>query len=165
MSTINDCCKFAVQPARGTRDIEDVRRLFKAYASWLNVDLQFQNFADELDSLPGRYEPPKGEILLVRDSGDIAVGCVAFRPLQSETICEMKRLYIVPDARRYGLGRMLVDEIIRIATQSGYKEMRLDTLQYMDRAIDLYKQSGFQVIQPYYANPLSNVVYLAKALI
>jgi len=77
----------------------------------------------------------------------------------------MKRLYVVPHARKCGLGRRLVEQIINIATQSGYIEMRLDTLGSMGGAIELYESCGFRVIEKYYANPLTNVVYFAKDLI
>ena len=95
---------------QSTADVESVRALFAAYAKSLGIDLAFQNFETELNSLPGKYTPPGGDILLARSSEGTAIGCVALRPLQPPASCEMKRLYVVPAGR--GLVRSW-SEIIR----------------------------------------------------
>jgi hypothetical protein len=62
-------------------DVESVRRLFRAYADWLGVDLRFQGFEQELASLPGCYAPPAGRLLLARVGAE-AAGAVGLRPLE-----------------------------------------------------------------------------------
>src|SRR5688572_21684040 len=82
-----------------------VRTLFREYAETLGVDLGFQDFAAELQDLPGAYATPRGTLLLALD-GPLLVGCVAVRPLDLET-AEMKRLYVRDSARARGVGRTL----------------------------------------------------------
>ena len=76
----------------------------------------------------------------------------------------MKRLYVRPNQRGTGLGRQLVEQILSEARDVGYRAMRLDTLQSMTAAQDLYRQLGFRDIPAYYPNPLPGVVYLELAL-
>ncbi len=68
------------------------RELFLEYAKWLDVDLCFQGFDDELATLPGTYAPPRGRLLLALVD-DMPAGCVALRPLAADT-AELKRLYV-----------------------------------------------------------------------
>ena len=131
--------------------------LFREYQQFLDVDLCFQGFQKELATLPGKYAPPQGAILLVEQNGKIA-GCVAVRLLKDD-ICEMKRLYVKDKFQGLSLGRKLTEAIIAKAKVLGYKKMQLDTLQRLDRAIGLYEKMGFKQIQPYYANPLTEVIY------
>ncbi len=133
------------------------RRLFQQYADALGFDLEFQGFSRELATLPGEYAPPKGCILL-SERAEEYVGCVALRPL-GKSICEMKRLYMVPGFRKRKLGRALAEAIIDRARTISYKQMRLDTLESMTAAQALYHSLGFRPIKPYRYNPLENPSY------
>ena len=164
-SEMGDQCEVIILPTRTHRDLDDVKRLFTAYGAWLNIDLSFQSFARELDTLPGKYAPPRGEILVARDRDDRAIGCVGLRPLGADgRVCEMKRLYIVPEGRKHGLGLRLVNSILDTAKQTGYCEMRLDTLSSMTQAISLYEKCGFVRIDAYYDTPLQDTIFLAKKI-
>jgi ribosomal protein S18 acetylase RimI-like enzyme len=139
-----------------------VRELFREYARSLEIDLCFQNFEQELAELPGKYAPPSGQLLLGME-GELATGCVAVRPI-TEEICEMKRLYVRPEFRGHGVGRILAQAAVEAGRAIGYRRMRLDTLATMERAISLYESLGFRRIAPYYFNPSPSAVFMELAL-
>jgi carbonic anhydrase len=144
-------------------DLAQVRRLFRAYADWLAVDLCFQGFERELADLPGAYAPPGGRLLVARVGGEVA-GCVGLRPLEPG-VCEMKRLWVEPGFAGHGIGRALAEAIVEAARTIGYERMRLDTIPgRMPAAQRLYASLGFQEIPPYYDNPLAGVVMLELTL-
>lgn len=147
-------------------ELEGIRLLFQEYAASLNVDLCFQNFSEELQSLPGEYAAPRGALLLVTVDGQLA-GCCAMRPLDAvdyPNACEMKRLYVRPTYRGLRLGRMLAEHILEAARLAGYGCILLDTLDAMESARALYQELGFEEIPPYYYNPIAGAHYLKAEL-
>jgi len=152
---------LAIREARTTDDIEHARALFREYAQWLAVDLAFQNFEEELATLPGKYAPPRGRLFL---AGDAPAGCIALRPLDEAGVGEVKRLYVRDAARGTGLGRALVQTVIAHARDAGYAELRLDTADWMRDAVRLYGRLGFRECSPYYHNPMPGAVYMSLVL-
>jgi GNAT superfamily N-acetyltransferase len=146
----------AIRPAASAADVAHARSLFEEYAAWLAVDLCFQGFAEELATLPGAYAPPRGRLLL---AGDDPVGCIALRPLEGDA-GEVKRLYVRPVARGTGLGETLVLALLADARAIGYRELKLDTLDWMSDARRLYARMGFAECPAYYHNPLPGAVYM-----
>ena len=155
---------FRLTPVRHAEEIAAAAALFREYVDWLGIDLSFQGFEAELASLPGKYAPPAGELLLACAPAGDGLGCVAVRPLDGLKVCEMKRLYVRPAARGLGIGAALVGAIITSAEELGYAEMRLDTLPAMAEAFALYQRFGFLQIPAYYHNPVPGTVYLGKRL-
>ena len=167
----------AIRSATTPDDVALARVLFIEYAKWLDVDLCFQGFDEELATLPGAYAPPTGRLLLAGVTGH-AFGCIALRPLlahdcpgtASEGLVppgaagEVKRLYVQPAARHGGWGRRLADALIMEARSIGYRELKLDTLDWMEDARRLYGKLGFRECAPYYANPLPGAVYMSLTL-
>ena len=145
------------------RDIAEIARLFRAYEAHIGVDLSYQGFTDELATLPGKYAPPEGQLLIARDSNGAAIGCVALRPIDAPGCCEMKRLFVSAGGRGLGLGRALADAVIADAASRGYVELRLDTLPSMHEAIALYRTLGFAPIAPYYA-AREGTLFMARRL-
>ncbi|MFZ3218450.1 MAG: GNAT family N-acetyltransferase [Rhodoferax sp.] len=147
-------------------ELTQVRTLFTEYASTLTVDLCFQNFAEELQGLPGEYRAPRGALLAATVNGQYA-GCCAMRPLDTAdypNACEMKRLFVRPAVRGLGLGRLLAEGILDAARLAGYSCVLLDTLDDMESARALYQELGFEEIPPYYFNPIAGAHYLKADL-
>jgi putative acetyltransferase len=166
----------ALRAASGTHDFELARTLFVEYAAWLKVDLCFQGFDRELATLPGAYAPPGGRLLLAGAPRE-AFGCIALRPLAATGkscaesagdvvagIGEVKRLYVRPESRGGGWGRKLAEAVIDDARAIGYRELKLDTLEWMGDARALYAKLGFRECPKYYDNPHPGVVYMSLGL-
>ena len=134
------------------------RELFIRYADSLGFDLEFQGFSRELAELPGEYASPGGCILLAEATAGYA-GCVALHPSQGN-ICEMKRLYVLPEYQGGGIGRALALSVIGEARTKGYQKMRLDTVESMNAAQRLYFSLGFETIDAYCYNPLENPSFM-----
>ncbi|PYH49403.1 GNAT family N-acetyltransferase [Aspergillus saccharolyticus JOP 1030-1] len=176
MTTAQPPQSYRIIPAQTPDHLSAVHTLFRAYVQWLNIDLTFQDFETELNSLPGKYGAACGGDLLLAYSGtneNIPLGCVALRPLtilktvhastssqdaSPENVqiryCEIKRLYVSPEARRMGLGKALVEAVVRRARELGYQAIRLDTLRTMEGPLRLYRAAGFVNVEAYYETPL-----------
>ena len=147
-------------------DLVGTVAIFREYAASLDVDLCFQNFEAELTSLPGEYVAPTGLLLLAYVDGELA-GCGALRRFadgDEANACEMKRLYVRPAYRRFGLGRMLAQALLDEGRRAGYSAMLLDTLDDMKAARELYASLGFVEVAPYYFNPIAGAHYLKAEL-
>lgn len=138
------------------------RRLVEAYAASLDLDLGFQNFQQEIESLPRDYGPPTGAFFLAEWDGEF-VGCVGLRTFDPDA-CEMKRLYVSPSARGHGVGRALAEAIVGEARRLGYRSMRLDTLPSMREAQGLYAALGFGPIEAYRHNPVPGTRFMELRL-
>lgn len=154
---------FRIIEVEAGKNLLEVRELFEEYASSLGISLDFQDFSNELASLPGDYAPPEGCLLIAYLEGQVA-GCVALRKFSSG-ICEMKRLYTRPLYRGAGIGRALCEAVIDKARKLGYERMRLDTLPSMETAIALYVSLGFKEIEPYRYNPIEGAAFMELSLI
>lgn len=143
--------------------LDIIRDLFRAYEQELGENLCFQRFEEELKDPLKKYGPPAGALLLAYWNNEPA-GCIAFTPMPQGATCEMKRLYVKPAYRKYGIGKQLVQQLMELAVERGYTTMRLDTLEKLQSAIRLYEQLGFNRITAYYNNPLPAVVYMEKKL-
>lgn len=164
ISSVSSVVKgFSVTQAESPAQIAAARELFLEYAQSLGFSLCFQNFDQELASLPGDYAPPEGRLLLAELEGQLAA-CVALHKLEPG-ICEMKRLYLRSYFRGKGLGRALAERIIAEARQIGYKRMRLDTVEpVMKDAVAMYRKLGFKDIAPYRLNPMAGTLYMELQL-
>ena len=151
---------FTLRLAYG--DLDAVRTLFREYAESLHVDLSFQDYAGELEHLPGKYALPEGRLYLAWQ-GETPAACGALRPL-GDGLWELKRLYVRPACRGSGLGMRLAEQLLSDARALGARAVRLDTLASMHAAQSLYARLGFREIPAYYANPLPGTIYLERPL-
>jgi putative acetyltransferase len=154
---------FEIVPATSPTQIDSVRELFLEYARSLSFNLCFQSFEQELAALPGDYAPPNGRLLLLTRANQTA-GSVALHKIDDET-CEMKRLYVRPQFRGLGLGKMLANKVVADARGIGYKRLRLDTIEAdMKTAVAMYRDMGFREIAPYRPNPIETALYMELEL-
>jgi GNAT superfamily N-acetyltransferase len=151
-----------VKVPKTTEQLDQVRALMRAFVAWHRerhvADIQLIDqyfdapaFEEELASLPDKYAPPRGTLLLATHEGSSA-GCVALREIDAHT-CEMKRLFVYAHLRGKGVGKALVQALIERARAIGYQSMRLNTNVGQDEAKALYQSVGFRVIEPYYELP------------
>lgn len=139
------------------------RNLVEEYVISLQVDLSFQQFDNEMETITIQYNKPTGA-LIIAFYGTDAVGCVGIRRFEDE-IAELKRMYVQNKYRGYGIGVGLLERSIELAKGHGYKRVRLDTLENMTKAQQLYRSFGFYEIPSYRFNPLKGTVYMEKDLL
>lgn len=152
----------SIRPACFPDDITGIVDIWREFVASPKVSLAHQNNEADFASLPGKYLAPAGLILLA-EIGDRIVGTVSYRRVDA-TICEMKRLYVRPEARGLDLGRNLAATLIAAARQAGYAEMRLDVLEEFVAARALYAQLGFVPAEPVSFNPLPGTDFLGLQL-
>ena len=148
--------------ARLDSDYATARALFLEYAEATGGHVCFQSYDAELDALPSMYGSPGG-CLLLAFAQDREVGCVALRP-RAPGEAEMKRLYVRPEARGRGVGRLLAERVIERARAAGYQRIVLDTLETMVAAQGLYTELGFRSRSVPPADPKPGVRYMELSL-
>lgn len=134
------------------------KQLILDYSASLGLDLGFQHFETELAQLAVEYAAPHGALILATVEGKPA-GVIAVHQFEPQ-IAEMKRLYVKPEYRQFGIGRQLVTRLLQTAKQLGYRAIRLDTLPTMTGAQKLYAAVGFKPIKAYRYNPVAGTRFL-----
>lgn len=147
----------------GLEDIATAQRLLRQYHDGMREDRCFVHFEQEIRNLPGDYIPPDGEFLLAR-IGSEAVGCVALKPMAPPHCSELKRFFVRPEFRGQGIGLALFRAIIRHAESIGYREIRLDTIPTLEKAIAMYRQHGFVEVEPWIEPAPCGVLFMALRL-
>jgi carbonic anhydrase len=137
-------------------------KLFAEYAAWLAVDLGFQHFDEELQNLKQVYNAADGGIILCEVNNEF-IASVAIRKISTE-IAELKRMYVQPAYQQKGIGQKLLEEAFTLAKTCNYQYIRLDTLNHMLPAINLYTKNRFYKIPAYYHNPIATAVYFEREL-
>ncbi len=117
-------------------------------AGELLVDLAARYGSDEIEHpLPDELAPPDG-IFFVVWRVDTPVGCGGVRR-HADGVGEIKRMYTRPEARRSGVGRMLVRAIEARAREIGYARLVLETATEQPEAIELYHALGYEPMEAY----------------
>ncbi len=155
-----------LREAHAVEDFAQARTLFVAYADSVARPECFPGFEQELLQMPRMYAPPHGGLFVAFKDG-LAAGCCGFRA-RSDTdhtnACEMKRLFVLPAFRRFGLGHLLVAATLDAARVSGYSCMLLDTLSEMESARALYEEMGFAPVPPFAPSPIPGAHHLKVQL-
>jgi len=150
---------LTITPVQTPDDLDHIKQLFIEYQNWLNVDLCFQGFENELKNLPAHYD----HLILAKQDGEVC-GCVGLSPLPETGSCEIKRLYVRPAFQKKGIGRKLALETIHFAKKNDYKSVCLETLKRLDTAIMLYENLGFKCQLPNDGNPDNQIVHMEMLL-
>jgi len=161
-----------IADGREAADLEAVRILWREYGELLLALLGpehvcLTSFESELNLLPGKYAAPGGALLLARMEGSPA-GCVGIRTIQTasgENVSELRRLWVTPKYRRYGIGKELLAAAIDQAKKSCHRELYLDTVRdKMPEAVRLYRSAEFRECDRYNKNPTPGLAFFHKTL-
>lgn len=152
-----------IEPAYNHHD--EINILFSEYTNMLIAGdssfkkyLDIQNYDEEVKHLETKYGMPKRRLYLIYCDNELA-GCIGLRKIDDQN-CEMKRLYVRPQFRGKKLGNILVEKIISDAKEIGYSYMLLDTLPFLQNAINMYKKYGFYEIESYNNSPMDTSIYM-----
>jgi GNAT superfamily N-acetyltransferase len=99
---------------------------------------------------PQEMVPPTGAFVVIREDGRAVAGG-GVRRLE-DGVCEIKRMFVVPEARGRGHGRRVLQALERAAADLGYRRARLDTALSMTTAMTLYESAGYRAIPDYNGN-------------
>jgi GNAT superfamily N-acetyltransferase len=166
---------YSISPARSPKDVDAIRSLIYTYSK-SQIPKQILVLTAEATSLPGRYSLPHGEMLLARTTTpeQEPIGWVGLRPfpelpdpqgsVRDTDICQFKRLFVLEEYRRKGLGKALVEEVIKTAREKGYKEIRISAEIHLEKEIEMYKQRGFVEREKYFEGAEPDLVFLALQL-
>lgn len=173
----------SIRAAKTRDDVASFASFCIQYADWLmasfNIDVSFQSFQQEMDSLPGDYAAPDGTILLASatsaDGKIHDIGAVAIRPFEASHVqnsasgdtdfsvktCELKRLYVLQHWQKCGAGKLLTQAAIAAAQQMGYQKMVLDCVKQLAAANRMYEKLQFTPRASYnrYQYPVPDVVF------
>ena len=141
---------------------EQASTLIHEYLEWLNERIR-QDYNIEFDVMamvhsdlenPRKFHPPEGRFYLVQYDGQIAgVGCL--KRLDNE-VAEIQRMYVHPAYRGKGIGRAIVNRLIEEARSMGYRQLKLESLEFLEAAHTLYRSAGFKEIDPYADNSMES---------
>jgi len=146
-----------IQTITGGPEVSQVRSLLQAYTAFLGTitlpgEIDLDRRLAELTDLPGKNAPPLGALLLALVDG-IPAGCVALGPItipSGQTVAELRRMWVPPAFRGYGIGRKMILEASSRARAAGYTALYLDCLSaLMPSAMKLYQAMGFEPIERY----------------
>ncbi|HEU4536693.1 MAG TPA: MarR family winged helix-turn-helix transcriptional regulator [Polyangiaceae bacterium] len=98
----------------------------------------------EVDAMYAAYRPPRAGYFVIEAGGRV-VGGGGFGPLAGDVagVCELRKMYFLPETRGLGLGQLLLERVQAAAAAAGYHTMYLETLGSMARARQLYEAAGF----------------------
>jgi GNAT superfamily N-acetyltransferase len=103
---------------------------------------------------PSDFTPPTGAFLVIYAGGKPVAGGGLKR--DDDGVAEIKRMYVVPEARRQGLGRQLLEALEDRARELGYARIRLDTGARQPHAQAMYERAGYHPIDNYNGNSMAS---------
>ena len=101
------------------------------------------------------FSPPGGTFLVGFSDDGAAVCCGGVKDL-GDGACEIKRMFVVPEARGRGVAQELLVALEDAARSLGYERVRLDTGPKQPHAERMYRQAGYEEIENFNANPFAS---------
>jgi putative acetyltransferase len=100
----------------------------------------------EVDQMSAAYSVTGAAYFVVTGENGHVLGGAGIAALEGGEagVCELKKMYFLPKARRQGMGRALLSHCLAEARNLGYRTCYLETLSGMDQAIRLYRKMGFK---------------------
>lgn len=148
-------------------DAPDAHALLAEYFTSREIGFAHQNVVyTKTFPSPSTFEPPDGVFVVVDDDAGTPMGCGGIRLIAGGPRgrrYEVKHLYLRPETRGRGWGRLLLEDLERRAIGFGARELVLDTHHSLEAAGGLYASSGFVEVAPYNDNP-NATVWFGKAL-
>ena len=151
-----------IREATFPSDTAPLVAIVRAYVRWLDMDLSYRGFEQEMQSFEQTYTLPSGMFLIAEVPTEIA-GCVGLLR-HSDEVAEVKRLYVRPAYRGSALGEKLMHALIDKAKSLGFAKLVLDSVPQTAFAQMLYERLGFAETSPYYANPVPGTRFLELVL-
>lgn len=131
------------------KDNQQVKKVVQTVLVEMGVPKVGTAYEDEsLNDMHAEYDKPRMAYFVVEEEGKI-IGCAGIAPLENsdDTICELQKMYFLPEARGRGIGAQMMDHCLNYAREQGYRQCYLETLPYMQNAVKLYKRTGFQALE------------------
>jgi N-acetylglutamate synthase-like GNAT family acetyltransferase len=141
MHTVGD---FTLREATNA-DLPAVWSLISSVLRSYGITSNRQTTDRDLADLEANYWNRKGAFFVLLNE-EAVIGTVALHH-ETEAICELCRMYLVPQYRGQGLGSRLLEHAVREARERGFKEMRLKTASVLVEAVSLYKRAGFRTVE------------------
>jgi putative acetyltransferase len=129
-------------------DNQAVAQLIRAVFDELNIPKTGTAYEDPyLDFMFEEYNKPKSVYYVVEKEGKI-IGSAGVAPLENEaeTICELQKMYFLPQTRGLGIGSKMMEICLQSAVDFGFEKCYLKTMPFMHDAQKLYKKVGFEYI-------------------
>ncbi len=148
------------QQVESNEQKEQAGALIREYLEWLNERVK-RDYGIEFDvnamvesdlSDPNKFRPPDGRFYLAQyDNAVAGVGCLK---KLAAGVGEIQRMYVLPAFRGKGIGRAIVNRLIDDARIIGYRQLKLESLEFLKAAHSLYRSVGFREIDPYDDNSM-----------
>lgn len=130
------------------KDNAEVAQLIRSVFDELEIPKVGTAYEDPyLDFMYEEYNKPRSAYFVVEHEGKV-VGCAGIAPLanEKETICELQKMYFLPQTRGKGIGSQMMATCLQTAKEFGFEQCYLETMPFMLEAQKLYKKTGFEYL-------------------
>ena len=127
-------------------DNQEVKKVVQAVLVEMGVPKIGTAYEDtSLNDMYATYNFDRMAYFIVEENEKI-IGCAGIAPLQNadSKICELQKMYFLPEARGRGIGTDMMDHCLAFARSQGFEQCYLETLPYMENARKLYRRNGFK---------------------